>query len=414
MEKSNRYFRDTVALIDLDAITHNVSQFRRRLPAGCRLMAAVKANAYGHGSVPVSRAALAAGATDLAVAFLDEALELRAGGITAPILVLGHIPDRGIEPALKAGITLTVFDEAGVEKIAEVAARTGRRARLHIKVDTGMGRIGLWEDAAVPFAERWARDPRVTVEGLFTHFATADEMDKSYAVEQHGRFLRVLQQFQDRGIRIPVVHCANSAAAIDLPEWSHGMIRLGISMYGYYPSAQVSRVRVRLRPALTLKTRIVHLKRPPAGTGISYGKTAMVSGNQWIATLPIGYADGYSRQLSNRGAALVRGRRVPVIGRVCMDQTMLDVTSAMPVKVGDEVVLYGKQGNEEIHVDEVADLLGTISYEITCMLGHRVPRLYLRSGRVTEVNNPLGQAPASTGGGRMPRGKEFWGEGRIN
>ena len=156
MEKSNRYFRDTVALVDLDAIAHNVNQFRRRLPDDCRLMAAVKANAYGHGSVPVSRAALAAGATDLAVAFLDEALELRAGGITAPILVLGHISERGIEPALEAGITLTVFDDAGAEKIARVAARTGHRARLHIKVDTGMGRIGLWEDAVVPFAERWA------------------------------------------------------------------------------------------------------------------------------------------------------------------------------------------------------------------------------------------------------------------
>ncbi|GGA48695.1 alanine racemase [Kroppenstedtia guangzhouensis] len=411
MEKSNRYFRDTVALVDLDAIAHNVNQFRRRLPDDCRLMAAVKANAYGHGSVPVSRAALAAGATDLAVAFLDEALELRAGGITAPILVLGHISERGIEPALEAGITLTVFDDAGAEKIARVAARTGHRARLHIKVDTGMGRIGLWEDAVVPFAERWARDPRVTVEGIFTHFATADEMDKSYAMEQHGRFLRVLQQLQERRIRIPVAHCANSAAAIDLPRWSHGMIRLGISMYGYYPSAQVSRERVRLRPALTLKTRIIHLKRPPAGTGISYGKTVMVTGNQWIATIPTGYADGYSRRLSNRGTALVRGRRVPVIGRVCMDQLMLDVTSAMPVEVGDEVVLYGKQGNEEIHVDEVADLLGTISYEITCMLGHRIPRVYLQAGRVMEVNNPLQQAPGSTGGEDCPKGRNFGVEG---
>ncbi|MFD1427090.1 alanine racemase [Kroppenstedtia sanguinis] len=401
MEKSNRYFRDTVALIDLDAIAHNVSQFRRRLPGGCRLMAAVKADGYGHGSVPVSQAALAAGATDLAVAFLDEALELRAAGITAPILVFGEIPERGIEPALQAGISLTVFNEVGMEKIAQVAAHTGYQARLHIKVDTGMGRIGLWEDAAVSFAERWVRDSRLTVEGIFTHFATADEIDKSYAMEQHGRFLRVLQQLQARGIRIPLIHCANSAAAIDLPEWSHGMIRLGISMYGYYPSTQVNRMEVSLDPALTLKTRIIHLKRPPAGMGISYGKTARVNGDQWIATIPIGYADGYSRQLSNRGMALVQGQRVPVIGRVCMDQTMLDVTSAMPVKVGDEVVLYGKQGSEEIHVDEVANLLGTISYEITCMLGHRIPRLYLQSGQVVHVNNPLGIAPLLP-----PEGKE--------
>lgn len=405
MEKSNGYYRDTVAIVDLDAIAHNVGRFRRSLPDSCRLMAAVKANAYGHGAIPVARTALAAGATDLAVAFLDEALELRAAGITAPILVLGHTSERGIERALEEGITLTVFDDASVKKILRVAERTGRRARLHIKVDTGMGRIGLWEDRAVPFVEQWVRDSRVMVEGIYTHFATADEADKGYAREQHERFLRILRQLEKKGIRIPVAHCANSAVSIDLPEWSYGMIRLGISMYGYYPSTKVNRRRIRLRPALTLKTRIVHLKRPPAGIGVSYGKTAVVNGSQWIATLPIGYGDGYSRQLSGRGSALVRGRRVPVIGRVCMDQTMLDVTSAMPVKVGDEVVLYGKQGSEEIHVDEVADLLGTISYEVTCMLGQRIPRIYLQSGRVTEVNNPL--QSDSVPGERRPWRQEF-------
>ncbi|PTX58886.1 alanine racemase [Melghirimyces profundicolus] len=383
------YYRDTLAVVDLDAIGHNVAEFRRRLPRSCRLMAAVKADAYGHGAVPVAREALSGGATDLAVAFLDEALELRQAGITAPILVLGHTPGRGVKKALEQDIALTVFDGESAEEIARKAAEAGRKIRVHVKVDTGMGRLGMWEDEAVSFLFRWSRDPRVEIEGIYTHFATADEEDKEYAIAQHERLLRVLAQLEDGGVRIPIVHCSNSAAAIEMPDWSHGMIRLGISMYGYYPSEVVNREAVRLRPALTLKTRIVQLKRPPAGTGISYGKTAVVNGRQWIATIPIGYADGYSRLLSNKGTALVRGKKVPVIGRVCMDQTMLDVTSAMPVEAGDEVVLYGRQGAEMVHVDEVARLLGTISYEITCKISRRIPRVYVKAGRVVDFHNRL-------------------------
>lgn len=385
------YYRDTIAEIDLDAITHNIQQFRKRLPPSVRLMAVVKANAYGHGAVPVAKTALKAGVTHLAVAILDEALELRNAGITAPILVLGYTPPEAVAEAVHHNVTLTVYSEAVVNEVASQAARLGRRVPVHVKVDTGMGRLGLFEEEVLPFLRSIRRHAFIEVEGLFTHFATADEADKSYAEWQHEQLERIIGRLQSEGIQIPLIHCSNSAAAIDLPSYNHHMVRLGISMYGYYPSTEVNREAVDLRPALTLKTRIVHLKRPPAGMGISYGKTFVTDGTRWIATIPIGYADGFSRSLSNRGEALVNGRRVPIVGKICMDQTMLDVTEAMPVKVGEEVVLYGAQGKERITVDEVAEAMGTISYEVTCLVGYRVPRVYKKGGRIIGVVNRLRQ-----------------------
>ncbi|GAA5347045.1 alanine racemase [Planifilum fimeticola] len=383
------YFRDTVAEVDLDAIRHNVRQFRKHLPESVRLMAVVKADAYGHGAVPVARAALSAGADCLAVAFLDEALELRAAGVSAPILVMGYTPPRAVGEAIRNNITLTVYSEEVVEALGRQAAREGKSVDVHVKVDTGMGRLGLLEEEMSAFLRHLARFPHLRIGGLFTHFACADESDKGYTRFQYRRLLGFVDRLREAGADAPLIHCSNSAAAIDLPEYGHSLVRLGISMYGYYPSEEVNRRAVRLKPALTLKTRIVRLKRPPAGTGISYGKTVTVDGSRWIATVPIGYADGLSRRLSNRGSALVRGRRVPIVGRVCMDQTMLDVTEAMPAAVGDEVVLYGRQGDEVISVDEVARLLDTISYEVTCAVGRRVPRVYLEGGKRVGVINRL-------------------------
>ncbi|PTM53304.1 alanine racemase [Desmospora activa DSM 45169] len=385
----NEGYRDTMVEVDLDAIAHNVQQFLQWLTPGVRLMAAVKGDAYGHGAIPVAQAAVKAGATDLAVAFLDEAEELREAGIQAPILILGHTPQRGLQRAMELDVALTVSDGETIVAIADAARQSGQTARVHVKVDTGMGRLGVQPDEAVALIRQWHNQPGVVIEGLFSHFATADEADKSYARQQHRRLSAVVERLGAEGIQIPLVHCANSAATIDLPEYAHAMVRVGISMYGYYPSPDVNPDAVKLQPALTLKTRITRLARPQAGTGISYGKTRVVDGTRWIATVPIGYADGYSRALSNKGTAIVRGRRVPVIGRVCMDQTMLDVTDAMPVQVGDEVVLYGQQQQEVVTVDEVADLLGTISYEVTCMLDRRIPRIYTRSGKRVHIRNLL-------------------------
>ncbi len=383
------YYRDTVAEVDLDAIRHNVRQFRRHLPESVRLMAVVKADAYGHGAVPAARAALSAGADSLAVAFLDEALELRAAGVSAPILVMGYTSPRAVGEAVRNDVTLTVYSEEVVEALGCQVAREGRSVDVHVKVDTGMGRIGLLEEDFPAFLRHFARFPRLRIGGVYTHFACADEPDKGYTHFQHRRLLRFLDQLREAGMDTPLVHCSNSAAAIALPEYRHALVRIGIGMYGYYPSEELNRRVIRLKPALTLKTRIVRLKRPPKGTGISYGKTVTVDGSRWIATIPVGYADGLSRRLSNRGSALVKGRRVPIVGRVCMDQTMLDVTEAMPVSVGDEVVLYGRQGDEVICVDEVARLLDTISYEVTCAVGWRVPRVYLEGGKPVEVINRL-------------------------
>lgn len=383
------YYRDTVAEVDLDAIRHNVRQFRRHLPESVRLMAVVKADAYGHGAVPAARAALSAGADSLAVAFLDEALELRAAGVSAPILVMGYTPPRAVGEAVRNDVTLTVYSEEVVEALGCQVAREGRSVDVHVKVDTGMGRIGLLEEDFPAFLRHFARFPRLRIGGVYTHFACADEPDKGYTHFQHRCLLRFLDQLREAGMDTPLVHCSNSAAAIALPEYRHALVRIGIGMYGYYPSEELNRRVIRLKPALTLKTRIVRLKRPPKGTGISYGKTVTVDGSRWIATIPVGYADGLSRRLSNRGSALVKGRRVPIVGRVCMDQTMLDVTEAMPVSVGDEVVLYGRQGDEVICVDEVARLLDTISYEVTCAVGWRVPRVYLEGGKPVEVINRL-------------------------
>jgi alanine racemase len=383
------YGRDTVIEVNLDAIGHNVQQFLRHLPGGTRIMAVVKADAYGHGAVPVARAALEAGATYLGVAFVDEGVELRQAGIEAPILVLGYTPPQAAEYAIRHGLTLTVFSRESLEAADRAAARLNVPARVHVKVDTGMGRLGIKPHEAHDFIRLVLQCRSVELEGLFTHFATADERDKSYALYQERSFARLVEDLERQGIRIPLVHIANSAGAIELPDRVYDMVRLGISMYGYYPSAEVDRSVVDLKPALSFKTRVVHLHRPAKGTGISYGKTYSARGDEWIAVIPVGYADGFSRLLSGQGFALINGKRVPVVGRVCMDQMMLDVTRALPVNIGDEVVLYGRQGEEEITVDEVADLLGTIHYEVTCMLSHRIPRIYLKNGEPIQIVNRL-------------------------
>lgn len=387
---NERYFRDTVVEVDLDAIKHNIGQFRRHLSSGIKIMAIVKADAYGHGAVSVAKTALSSGADWLGVAFLDEALELRAAGIKAPILVMGYTPPRGISVGIEEEISLTISSLETAEMIARHVQEKGKKAQVHLKVDTGMSRLGLALEEVIPTVEKLKAIQGLQLQGLFTHFATADEKDKTQTRKQYRRFSKIIAQLRNRGITIPVIHTSNSAATIDLPEYAHSMVRIGIGMYGYYPSADVNQQAVRLQPALSLKTRIVHLKRPPAGEGVSYGRTYLSDGTRWIATLPIGYADGYSRLLSSRGEVLVKGRRVPIVGRICMDQLMVDVTEVMPVALNEEVVVYGRQGTEAIFASEIATLLSTIPYEVTCMINRRVPRIYLENGRIVTKMNRLG------------------------
>ncbi|ABO51369.1 alanine racemase [Desulforamulus reducens MI-1] len=363
------------AEINLEAIRHNIKEIRKMVGPNREIMAVVKANGYGHGAVPVARVALEAGATRLAVARLSEAQELRRAGLKVPILLLGYISPDQIGDALEYNVTLTVFRFDLAKKIAAIAQGRGQRATVHLKVDTGMGRIGF-----TPDEEGLAEITAVCalngldVEGIYTHFATADEQDKSYTRWQFKRFMLVLNRLEEQGITFSLRHCANSAAIMEFPETYLDLVRPGIILYGLYPSEEVDKGKLLLQPAMTLKARITHVKKVNSGTKISYGCTYTVPQETDIASLPLGYADGYPRLLSSKGQVLVKGKRARVVGRVCMDQCMVDVGHIAEVKVHDEVIIFG---GAELPVEEVATWLGTINYEVVCWVGSRVPRVYI-------------------------------------
>jgi alanine racemase len=367
------------AEIDLQAIAHNVRELRRVTKPEARLMAAVKANAYGHGMVEVAKAVLQSGVDELGVARIEEAVQLREAGIDTPILIFGKTPSSMNERLIEFDLRPTVFDAETAEALSKTASSKGAKIKTHVKVDTGMGRLGIMpEKVRVNDVTRMAKLPGIEIEGIYTHFATADVTDKTYARKQFELFSKFLDQLDQSGIVIPIKHAANSAAVIDLPETHLDMVRPGISVYGLYPSEDVDKTQVSLQPAMELKARIIHLKRVPAGFKVSYGSTYETKADTAIATIPIGYGDGYSRLLSSRGEMLVRGQRAPVAGRVCMDLTMLDVGHIPDVKLEDEVVIFGKQGNNSIHVDEIASILNTINYEVVTTVANRVPRIFVK------------------------------------
>ncbi|TJY42696.1 alanine racemase [Cohnella pontilimi] len=388
------YYRPTVAEISLDALSRNIRKFRSGLPAGTKLLASVKANAYGHGAVETAREAEAAGADYFGVAFLDEALQLRKAGIRAPILVLGYTPPEGLPAAREHDITVTLYREEMLNAVEDLPAQ-GKKLKAHIKIDSGMGRLGLLPgSAAKSFLERACRLPQLEVEGMFTHYARADETNKSYTMMQVERFGGVVDYVRRHQLPLSIIHAGNSAAGIDLPEHVGGMLRLGISMYGLYPSDEVNRDSIELEPILSLKTKLVHVKTLAADEGISYGTRYFTHREETIGTLPVGYADGFSRMLSGKAEVLVRGHRVPVVGTICMDQCMVRLDDARqagadPLSIGEEVVLIGRQGDAAIRIEEVAAKLGTINYELTCMLSARVPRVYVKNGQIVSIVNPL-------------------------
>ena len=365
--------------IDLGAIAHNVQELRRLVQPKASFMAVVKANAYGHGAVEISRTALANGANWLGVALLDEALVLRKSGITAPILILGYVPEEQAEAIVESNIRQTVFSFSLAQALSQAAQRLGKPARIHLKIDTGMGRIGFRiEEESIREILRIRDLPGLEIEGIFSHFSTADASDKEYAQEQLTRFNRVVKQLEAEALIIPIHHIANSAAVIDLPESHLDLVRPGISIYGLYPSDEVQKDRVALRPALSLKARITQVKEVLGETAISYGRTYITSGPTRIASLALGYADGYPRVLSNRGEVLVHGQRAPVVGIITMDQFMVDVGHIPGVQVGDEVVILGRQGNQTITAEEIGEKTGTINYEIVTRIGSRLPKIFLQ------------------------------------
>lgn len=384
MEQS--FYRSSYIEVDLDAVKHNITQYRRVLPADTQILTAVKADAYGHGAVMVSRAALKAGATHLGVAFVDEGIQLREADIRAPILVFGYTPPHAIAAALKAELTLTVYQLSYVKKVAEIATQMGKKAKVHLKVDTGMGRLGIAPEEVIPFVQELQKLDSIELEGIYTHFATADEQDTTYFMEQQNRFTAVLQQLEQAGINISLRHAANSAATLRMEHTKCNLVRIGIGLYGFQ---DVPDAPIRLSPVLSVKSTVTHVKHLPADAGVSYGKTYTTTSGEWIATIPLGYADGIPRQLSNCGQMLIHGIRVPIVGRICMDQLMLRVDTAMPVAVGDEVVWIGKQAEQEITAGEIAAQLGTIHYEIVTRLGARLPRLYHEHGKTVTIYNSL-------------------------
>ncbi len=368
--------RPTRAIVNLGAIAFNIQSLKRHVGTGPAFMAVVKADGYGHGIVPVAKTALLAGADWLGVALLEEGIILREAGIRLPILVLGEALPNGAHQFFQHNITATVCSPESLLALDQAAEMSDRQAPVHIKVDTGMGRIGLSPRDVLPFVERALSLKNIRVEGLFSHFSSVDEKDKWFSYHQLDQFKNVVADLETRGIQIPMKHFAGSAATIDFPESYFDMVRPGISLYGVYPSSEVDH-SVPLRPAMTMKTAIAFLKEVESGVTVSYGRTFETARKSRIATLPIGYADGYPRLLSNQGEVLVSGLRAPVVGRVCMDMTLIDVTDVPEANVGSEVVLFGKQNSAEILVDEIAEKAGTISHEILCGITRRVPKEYL-------------------------------------
>jgi alanine racemase len=379
--------RPVWAEVDLDALAHNVNELKKRA-GGATLLAVVKANAYGHGAVAVSRAALEAGADRLAVICVEEGEQLRLAGIGAPILVMGPTLPNQAERIVDLSLTPTVNSREMALALSGYAAAQGIVQPVHLKVETGLNRFGLPPEELVPLAEFLRELPGIEVEGLFTHFAAGDENDKTYTRGQFDVFMGVASSLS----WIPLRHVSNTATVLDMPELSLEGVRPGIGIYGCYPSAEVSR-SVALRPVLSLKSRVARLKRLSPGETVSYGRTWRAERPSIIALVACGYGDGLRRALSNRGNVLVRGQRVPIVGRVAMDMCVADVTDVPGVEVGDEIVLIGRQGGGEIPAEELAALCDTMNYEILCGITARVPRVYLRDGQAVAVESLLAAAP---------------------
>jgi len=367
--------RPTYAEVDLSAIRDNIKAIRARVGDRVKIMPAVKADGYGHGAVEISCAVIEAGADALGVACVEEAMELREAGISSPILILCCSTSSAADEIVRHNITATVCDLSFGKVLSDNAVKQDKTARVHIKMDTGMGRIGITTEQVIDFATRLSALPGVVVEGLFTHFPSSDEVDPSFTISQINIFKKAVAGLSRNNIHIPITHSSNSGGILAFPEADFDAVRPGIIVYGHYPSSDVSQ-SIPIREALTLKTKIVFMKEADAGATISYGRTHALKRRSIVATLPIGYADGYSRMLSNCGEAAVRGVRVPLIGRVCMDQVVIDVTEVPGAQTGDEVVLYGG-GYDYLSVSSIADKIGTISYEVLCAISKRVPRVYL-------------------------------------
>ncbi|MFV1951448.1 MAG: alanine racemase [Nitrospinota bacterium] len=373
----------TYVEIDIDAFSHNMLQIRSKVGNETGILAMLKADAYGHGLVRLAEEALKNGAAMIGVGNVEEGVKLRENGISSPILVMVGIFGDEVDRVVSHNLSVVIYSYRIVEALSNTAEKKGKDVSIHIKVDTGMGRIGIIPDEVVPFLRKAAELKNISIQGILTHFAVAYEKDSRFTDHQISIFKEIVNRLSGEGFHIPLVHCFNSAAIINYQasHFNFNMVRPGIILYGSLPSYDL-KGDLDLKPLMTWKTRIAQLKSAPRGKSLSYGRTYFAPRDSIIATIPVGYADGYSRFLSNRAKVIAKGKRVPQVGRICMDMCMIDVTDVPDVKVGDEVILLGKGGEEEITAEEIAGLMGTISYEIYCMIGKRVPRVYVRNGKV--------------------------------
>lgn len=380
------------AEVDLDAIVHNVKEIKKHLNPGVKLLGIVKADAYGHGVGEVARTILDSGVTNLAVAFCDEAVELRQMGFDAPILILGNSFEENIEKIVEYDVAAAVSSVDFARKVSLEAVKQNKIAKLHIKIDTGMSRVGFVSNSedtmcdAVQKIIEISELPNVEIEGMFTHFAASDEEDESYTVMQYERFMALDEKLRQKGIKIPIKHACNSAAIVKFPHMQLDMVRAGIIIYGLYPNRNFDKSLIDLVPAMSFKSRVAQVKNMEKGSCVSYGRTYKCDKDSKIATVSVGYADGYSRLLSDKAEVVVDGCRVKQIGRICMDQCMIDATGVNNINVGDDVTLFGNDG---LSADDVAELMGTIHYEVVCNIGRRVPRIYIKNGRIVETLNHI-------------------------
>lgn len=378
------YYR-VQANINLSAIYQNIIEIRKRIQSNTRIMVVVKADAYGHGMIPIVRAI-----DDIVdaygVAVVEEGIQLREVGIIKPILILGYTASPLYKQLIEYNIEQTVFNYEMAEQISREAVLQGKQACIHIKIDTGMSRIGFLDNEnSVEEIVKISKLKKINIVGVFSHFSSSDSEDKTSANHQLKRFLDFVQKLEAEGITIPIKHISNSAGIIDLPSANLDMVRSGITTYGLYPSDEVNKSKLQLIPSLELKSNIVFVKDLEEGIGIGYGSTYVTNKRTRVATIPVGYGDGYPRQLSSKGRVLVRGKSAPVIGRICMDQFMIDVTHIPDVRIGDVVTLIGKDKDEYISVEEMSSLALSFNYEFVCDLGKRIPRIFYRDGKVVDT-----------------------------
>lgn len=384
-----KILRPAWAEIDLDAIAYNTRNIKK-LIGDKDLIAVVKANCYGHGAIDIIPTLLENGVSRFAVAMISEALEIRENKITAPVMILGFTPLYLGEELINNNIEQTVYDLDYARELSKIALNLNKKAKIHIAIDTGMGRIGfLPNEKSIDNITEICSLEGIEVVGIFTHFSTSDEKDKEYSHKQFTKMISVMDALKKRGIDIPLKHVANSGAIIDLPNTYLDAVRAGIILYGYYPSDEINKSNLDLKPALTLKATITNVKTLEKDMYISYGRTFKTSDETIVATIPVGYADGYLRKLAENGKVIIKGQFAPIVGRICMDQFMIDVTNIPDVKIGDEVILLGEKNGLKYNADDMAKKLDTINYEVTCMLKSRLPRVYIKDKHIINVKNHI-------------------------